>query len=419
MAIGTATAIIGSAILGSVASASAASKQAKAAEAAGQLQYKATQDSLALQEKIYNQNRADNEWQRQIGMAAGGAIANNFGLNVGGYSTGGVSMTGGSTATPSTGYTTPGGQFIDNAPGAEQRATPGGATQTTGGGPDWAAYMAANPDVAAEYQRNAGDAKGSAYLASLGIDSPEAFAQYHYQNHGQSEGRALPTLPTQTVTQPQASGSNNGYTDPTAPNGYGAPVRMTMAPLDVSRGAYETSPGFTWQMEQGQNALDHIASAGGGIMSGQRQKAALRYSQGLAQQDYADWRNYTTGQFNADRNFNEAQFQTDRSNINNRYDTRNDTLLSLAGFGRAATAANQSAAQSFAANSSNLMTQGAQDRGQAGVDAANAWAAGANNIATLGLYAAGRMTGGGSGSGYTSYGGTPYVKGYDPAWGGG
>ncbi len=126
-------------------------------------------------------------------------------------------------------------------------------------------------------------------------------------------------------------------------------------------------------------------------MSGARTKAALRYSQGLADQDYTDWRNYTTGQFNADRNFNEATFEADRSNTNNRYDTRNSTLLQLAGFGSQANQANQNAAQSFAANSSNLMTQGAAAQGDAGINAANAWAAGANNLMTIGAYGLGRI----------------------------
>jgi hypothetical protein len=48
------------------------------------------------------------------------------------------------------------------------------------GGPDWAAYLQQNPDVA----------RGA---AQAGWD-PIAYAQYHYATYGQNEGRALPTI---------------------------------------------------------------------------------------------------------------------------------------------------------------------------------------------------------------------------------
>ena len=45
--------------------------------------------------------------------------------------------------------------------------------------PDWAAYTAANPDVAAA-------------AAAAGVD-PSAFGAQHYAQYGQTEGRALPS----------------------------------------------------------------------------------------------------------------------------------------------------------------------------------------------------------------------------------
>lgn len=54
------------------------------------------------------------------------------------------------------------------------------------GSPDYQAYLDANPDIAATYASNA---KVRAKWAS-----PLAFAQAHYAEYGQKEGRALPTI---------------------------------------------------------------------------------------------------------------------------------------------------------------------------------------------------------------------------------
>lgn len=54
--------------------------------------------------------------------------------------------------------------------------------------PDWTAYLAAYPDVMAEYRRLQGG-KGV-----TSFSSPEAFAEYHYANSGRNEGRELPMM---------------------------------------------------------------------------------------------------------------------------------------------------------------------------------------------------------------------------------
>lgn len=61
----------------------------------------------------------------------------------------------------------------------------GGATGAT----DWASYISKNADVAAEYARNMGSAKGRDYFAQLGIDSAMAFGKWHWENYGKAEGR--------------------------------------------------------------------------------------------------------------------------------------------------------------------------------------------------------------------------------------
>jgi Ni/Co efflux regulator RcnB len=54
------------------------------------------------------------------------------------------------------------------------------------GRPDWEAYYRANPDLQRAYKQNQ---QSPGYHESI-----EAFAQRHYEEHGKSEGRALPTV---------------------------------------------------------------------------------------------------------------------------------------------------------------------------------------------------------------------------------
>lgn len=72
------------------------------------------------------------------------------------------------------------------------------------GGPDWNAYLKANPDVAAEY----GKVNGPGLKFYLGLGggphdpgmTAEEFAQYHYNTAGKAEGRTLPTVAGLTDT---------------------------------------------------------------------------------------------------------------------------------------------------------------------------------------------------------------------------
>lgn len=321
-----------------------------------------------LQKQIYDQNRADNEPFRQLGGAAAGALAGAFGLS--GYSGGSIigapSMTGGySTGTPGT----PGAAPIPGVPTVDAQA-----------------YLQANPDAAANFA----ELRASGRTDAIATD-PTAFVMNHWRTDG--ERRDLPMLTPQATSSQSTSGTTSGYSDPTAPGGYTMTARPDYGNVDVSLGAFQASPDYQFRMTEGNKALDRIAAASGGIMSGQRYKAAARYNQDLAGSEYRDWRDYTTGQFNANRNFGESIYQADRANLNNRYDTRNSTLLTMAGFAPSATAANQNAGQAYAANTTNLMTSTASARADATTGAANAWNQGIGNLMTAGGYLLGRYGG--------------------------
>jgi hypothetical protein len=347
-------------------------------------------------------------------------------------------MTGASSAAPEA---SPQNPLYPAAAGA----APAGAAPATAGGPDWNAYWAANPDLAADpslANSHPGDLNGD------GTEDNADRAEWHYQHYGQNEGRGLPT------TQPSMTGGGGGggagpapapvapgFTDPTAPYGYTAgprpepgptPATYTPGPSptyvspDLSGDAYHESPGYKFQVSEAMKAIGNIASAGGRVFSGQRLKATAQRAGDLADQNFTDWRNFTAGQANVKNAFDRAAYESDRGfgygqsrdargdyvtdrtradGLYNddrtynagRYDQRNNTLLTLAGFGPQANGQNASTAQSFAANSGNLMTNQATALGNAGIGSANAFNSALNNIGTGALYLAGRY-GGGTGS---------------------
>lgn len=53
--------------------------------------------------------------------------------------------------------------------------------------------------------------------------------------------------------------------------------------------AYQASPGYQWQFDQGKEALDRSAAGSGLFGSGNAAIALTKYGQGLANQDYGNW----------------------------------------------------------------------------------------------------------------------------------
>lgn len=79
--------------------------------------------------------------------------------------------------------------------------------------------------------------------------------------------------------------------------------------------SFQQDPGYQWRLQQGQQGLDRMASARGGMNSGRAMKDAMNYNQGAASQEYGN-------AFN--------RFQTNRSNVLN-------PLQSLSGMAQTAT----------------------------------------------------------------------------------
>lgn len=167
----------------------------------------------ALTREIYGQNAARLDPYAAGGMRAGNALQGLLGVN--NYPTG---------------------------------AATGGAL---GGGQDWSAYLAANPDVAAEANR---------VVRSGEFASPTDYAAWHYQHYGQGEGRAVSAL---------------GGTPAT---GAGGVTANPQSAWDTFR----NSTNYQWRFGQGQKALELSSLPGGSFDSGQTRKATIEYGQNFA-----------------------------------------------------------------------------------------------------------------------------------------
>ena len=79
----------------------------------------------------------------------------------------------------------------------------------------------------------------------------------------------------------QATAGANLYADALGINGAGGNARAT--------GAFQAGPGYGFAMDQGLQALQRSAAAGGMLASGNTLTAATQYGQGLANQEYGNW----------------------------------------------------------------------------------------------------------------------------------
>ena len=157
------------------------------------------------------------------------------------------------------------------------------------------------------------------------------------------------------------------------------------------------TPGYQFQLQQGEQALQNSAAAKGGLLSGGTAKALDQYSQGLASTDYQQTYNNAFNEYQQSYN----QFQNNQANEFNR-------LSALSGGGQTSATTLGQQGQQTAGNVANInLTTGAQ-QGQDIQNAAAATAsgyAGATNAATGALGNIGSMmmlqqllSGGGAGN---------------------
>jgi hypothetical protein len=130
------------------------------------------------------------------------------------------------------------------------------------------------------------------------------------------------------------------------------------------------TPGYQFQLQQGENALQNSAAAQGNLLSGGTGEALEQYGQGLASENYQQVYNNALTQYQQSYN----QFENNQANEYNR-------LAGLAGTGQTAAGQLGQTGQAAASNIGNISLGTAAQQGQS---LQNAGAATASGYASLG-----------------------------------
>ena len=278
------------------------------------------------------------------------------------------------------------------------------------GQPDWNAYLEVNPDVAQHYATIP-----EAQKQAMGLTTPQAWAQFHYQQVGQSEGRQLPTSGQGPVID-LAQNAETGV--------YGVPDQFAERPAaqpftwdnpgEPGMGSALDDPGFHFAKDQALKAVTASKYAGDLGRSGGRLLALQDRAGDVANRYYNEGFNrqlalYQTklSQFNRNRDTarswydidqtrGDARFDTDRGFNTSRFDTQTGDLFRLTGVGLTGAGNIVGAGQ----NMTNALTQGnnslADTQGNAAIARANNTnALVQSGLQTLGMFGAGGFGGGG------------------------
>jgi len=280
---GIAGAIVGASVLG-------AGAQIIGGNSAANAQKDAAAASNATQLQMYNQTRADQAPYRSVGYGALNKLAAMYGV----------------TSTNDDGTAKP----------AEQ---------------DWTGYYNANPDLVTAF--TTGKFSNGDTLDRGQFSTPEALAQWHYQNYGQAEGRKAPGT-----------------------------VAPTTGAADNTYGGFTESPGYQYRIDQATKAIQNSAASRGLLKSGATVKAINTAVQGEASNEF------------------------------NNYSNR---LAALAGVGQTATSTTGAAGQNYANNVSNAQMAAGNATASAYQNTGNAISGGLQNAASGYLYNKGYSGGGG------------------------
>lgn len=117
-----------------------------------------------------------------------------------------------------------------------------------------------------------------------GKDQGDAALDQGYQRASDAYGQAATTFGN--LADSYGAGSKL-YQDALGVNG--------QAGSDAARAAYQTAPGYTFNMDQGLQALNRNRAVNGTLASGNADTDAMKFASGLASQDYNTWLNNLSG----------------------------------------------------------------------------------------------------------------------------
>lgn len=354
-------------LLGSRGASRAAQTQADAATEAAKIQAAQADKSLALQERMYNEQIARNQPYVGAGALAQNRLMSMLGLRAdpryaGSQATNAMvpSMQASSMPPPPAMQTRE--QLRQQL--LAQYTTPATPGEMVNMGIDNGGYMPS------------GGTPASVDEAALNAEIDRLYGQQQAQ---QQQWQATQGQAGQAGMTPGEDPYYGMYA-----NGYQAAPDLMVGnyqdPGDFTMEKFQQDPGYAFRMSEGLKALDRTAAARGGLISGGAMKAASRYGQDMASQEYQNAfnrynqnrgfnsnlfnqnRTYQTNQYNQNRNFNTDLYQTNRTNAL-------APLGTLMSSGQ--NAANQmgAAGQNYAGNASSTYQQ-AGNAAAAGINAA-------------------------------------------------
>jgi hypothetical protein len=215
----------------------------------------------------------------------------------------GITQPGNAGAAQPTAVSQPQNAFSEYASGSYGQTTPADQEANR-----WQSYLDANPDLMQHYSQNnvansrhllGGGGKGTD-LDGDGAISPTEFAQYHYQTHGQSEGRGFGE--SAAASQPQ-----NAFTGGASPNvvadgmgGYSqtgegsqlaqiAPAATDTGgtqPIGAMTETLRQTPGYQFLQDESARAVENSFASRGELLSGAAVDALNTRTLGLADQTY-------------------------------------------------------------------------------------------------------------------------------------
>jgi hypothetical protein len=432
MALTLAAATLGAAAIGAGTAVYGASQANKAANKANAAQQQAAAQQLAAQQAALDRITALNEPFRAGGLVAFDQLVQQY--------------TGGAPA-PQGG----GSDVLRGPPVAGAPKPPGGPAGVSPAepAPDYQGYLAANPDVKANFDQQNSTPEGQAYLKSIDSLTPggpeEDLAAAHYQQFGQTEGRQLPTQ-APAAQAPATTDAAGRPLMPSAPD-MGQRQNIAMGDYGSAPGAFSVNyqdiandPGFKFETSEASKNTNANFGARGLLRSGDAAKALQDRLYGVAHTYGQNYFNRALQGFNAnrsafesdrsfqgnlwnqqqqrsdanygaDRAFNMGQWQygvdrndrnfaADRQNVNSREDTRVGNLFDLARIGQNAAGAVGGANANFANNAGNIFGSQANASADAAYARANANAGLVGNLASTATNLFANWGGGSGGGGY-------------------
>lgn len=198
--------------------------------------------------------------------------------------------------------------------------------------------------------------QGSKNAAKSQAGASDRAAELQNEQYQQTRQDQLAQLAQQRQDQLAQLAQQRTDTAPYREAGYGALSQLTgglAAGGDFNRNFsladYQQDPGYQFRQQEGEQAINRAATAGGGRYSGATLKALQRFNSGLASQEYGNAY---------------SRFNTDVGNRFNR-------LSSLAGTGQTSVSQIGQAGQSTATNIGQAGQNAYGNIGQAGSNAAN------------------------------------------------